>query len=105
MSVTYVMVGDCRKLQDLKHVTKENILKKISDNWNKQYFDLKPDIEQKSTSYLESYFAKPCMVSAIPKTRILHAKDVDITEGTEIQIANTVLNLLDQRDQFDANEQ
>jgi hypothetical protein len=54
VSVTYLVVGDIRYLDNLKFSEREVLLKQIYSQWEKNYYDSKPLFDKKVGVYLDS---------------------------------------------------
>ena len=53
-SITYLVVGDVRYLDSLKHSEKEVIMKQVYGQWEKNYYDSKPQFDKKAAVHLDS---------------------------------------------------
>lgn len=54
MSVSYVIIGDVRYLDNLKFSEREVLLKQIYSQWERNYYDCKPLFDKKTGVYLDS---------------------------------------------------
>jgi len=54
MSVTYVVLGDVRYLDQMKYSEREVLLRNINTQWEKNYYDLKPQFDKKVGVHLDS---------------------------------------------------
>lgn len=54
LSITYMMVGDVRYLDNLKFSEREVLLKQIYHQWEHNYYDCKPLFDKKTGVYLDS---------------------------------------------------
>lgn len=54
ISITYMIVGDVRYLDTMKHSEKEVLLKQVYSQWESNYYDLKPQFDKKAAVHLDS---------------------------------------------------
>lgn len=50
ISVTYVTIGDCRAIKNERESMKENLCKKITEQWSNNYYDLIPKFDSKEVN-------------------------------------------------------
>lgn len=92
MSVTYMVIGDVRYLDNLKFSEREVLLKQIYSQWERNYYDCKPLFDKKTGVYLDSNI----MCHQLEK---IQSKNIQIPKATSKPMATLSKSPLPTRSQ------